>query len=307
MATTVNLALSAQHENEPGLSGAKTQSVNNVQHPDQIISAGTEEQTAMALFKDRQLQSLCMLSDQDVEVQFLGQRYAILLTAIVGPPGDTVTYTGNLEQEIFPGDIIRVEDTDTGDEGYYQIITVAEALGVTTITLADGETWPVGGAVVGTLARVASKQHIGYAYSLLASTGAGLLTVTGNLLDVFAEGDWLSIVGTAGNDGFYEITAVVTYAPNITSITVNDGFLVGLEGVVGTITKTRHSFILPAGESFLWDIEGGTQNPFIHAYNAYQPAIYEAFRGDVAFQMVNCAGAVNAQFDARIALNPDIF
>ncbi|KKK51974.1 hypothetical protein LCGC14_3109600, partial [marine sediment metagenome] len=166
MATkTINNTFSSRVENGTTLSGAEALSVENVQQPDQTISAGTEEQTALMAFKDSQMQSMLLRSDQDVTAVFLGIRYAINATLIVGAT-NTIDHVGDLEQEIFTGDIIRVEGT-VADDGYYKVSTVVEGAGTTVITLDDGNVLPAGaGAAVGTLARVASYRLMSYGYMM---------------------------------------------------------------------------------------------------------------------------------------------
>jgi len=319
MATTMHLARSARHANESAeVSGAKTQSVNNVQHPDQIISAGTEEGLALGAFKDHQMQSLAMVSDQDVEVQFLGVRYNVVNT-VIGPPG-TIDLTGDVTDMIYPGDLVRLEGT-AADDGVYLVATsifgAPAAATDTRLTLALGQALPAGGGgAVGTVARVCTQEYVGYnyddtlaGYTVTAVTGA--ITVTGDLSDKFAAGEFVEIFGSTGNDGLWLIDSVAFVAPTTTIIvTPPGGGAAALPDNTndGGFVKVRPAILLPAGDTYLWDVEGGCQNPFIQpSYVLGAPPAFNADRGDVSVCMVNCAGAVNAQFDARIALNPDIF
>ena len=304
MGSTINITRALRVENESGVSGAEAITVDSVDILDQIVSAATEEQTAMGGFRDTQLQALSLSSDVDVDVQFLGTRFAILAT-VAGPPG-TITHTGDLTAEIAAGDLVRVEGT-VGDDGVYKVATSVLALGVTTITLEDAQRLPAGGGgAVGTVARVCSKQLMSYSYPLLTSAAVGTVTITGDLTDKFAAGDHLVIALTAGNDGLFEV-ATCTVLAGVTTITLVEA-LVGAEGAVGNIYKARDSFAVAAGSAWLWSVESGQSNPFIHPGGVLdiQP-IYNVLRGRVEYCMVNCPGAVNANFKGRICKEPDIF
>ena len=305
MPSTMNITRSTRRENEAGLSGSEAVSVENVGIPDQVISAGAEEQTALGAFKDHQLQTLCLLCDQAVEAQFLGVRYAILATT-VGPPG-TITHTGDLLQEIFPGDLVRLEGTAASD-GVYLVQALALLAGDTTITLDNGQLVPAVGGPVGTVARVASAQRTGYAYSVLATVvGTGAITYTGNVSDKFAAGEALIIAGTVGCDGYWRIDSV-TYLAGVTTIVVLDEMgAIGLPaaaGAVGYFQKMEPAFNLAANVPMMWSIGTGLDNPFLSPdTDSFSGPIFNAFRGDVAYCMVNNPGVVNANFAGRIGTN----
>lgn len=308
--STINVTRSMRRENESGLTGAEAVEVENCETPEQVISAGVEEQTAMGAFKDHQLKALSLLCDQDVTAQFLGIRYPILDLNVVGP--DTITYTGDLTEMIFEGDLVRIEGT-VADDGLYWVTLVAFGVGVTTITIADGIPWPAGGGgAVGTFARVPSFQRIGYIYDIATATLAtGALTITGDVSDVFAAGDEIIITGSTGNDGYWELLSVTTDGPPVTTTTLTVvGAALRDNTNDGDLYKVRAGIKLTANVPFLWTYESGIQNPFIHpgaAGVAGDPAYYFADRGDVAFCIVNNEGTVNANFDARIGLDAIIF
>lgn len=311
---TINNTMSSRVENGTALSGSEALSVENVQQPDQTISAATEEQTALNAFKDTQMQSMLLRSDQDVTAEFLGVRYAILATLIAGPVS-TITHTGDLTQELAEGDIVRVEGT-VGDDGYYLVETVAFAAGDTTLTLTVGQVLPAGaGGAVGTVARVCSHADPGYAYDI-GLLGGSLTLATGvidmplNLTDKFAAGDIITIRGSTGNNGIWEIVTV-TLAGLGTEIVVrdlNDGGLLVDNTDDGDFQLVLMSFALLANIPLLWTIASGIQNPFQNPVwdpnRAGAPENdFNADRGDVAFCMVNNAGAVNAEFQAIISTN----
>jgi len=311
---TQNLTRSYRDANEAGLSGAEAIEVENVGKPDQIVSAGAEEQLALGAFKDHQLQCMALLSDQDVTAQFLGLRYAVNQTA-AGEPG-TIDVLGDLEQEIYIGDIVRLEDMpDAGDNGMYFVDDIAELAGTTTITLGDGQEIPtaVGGAI-GTVARVACVQKMTYEYTMATAVAiTGVITVTGNVTDVFEAGGWLIVRESGGNDGLWEIHSVDYVAPT-TTIVVNDrqGTQTLPAGTTGVIASVRPFIELAANVSFLWSRESGLYNPFHQNTNdptggVAIPRVYDVDRGDVAFCMVNNPGTVNANVDIRIGTNAVIF
>lgn len=311
MTTTINKTRSTQVENLTPQSGNEASEVENASILGQTITLSTEEEVTAAL-SAHTMESLTLLCDQAVGVQVLETRFAILQT-VAGPPG-TVDHTGDLEQEIYPGDLVRIEDT--ADDGVYLVATVVEALGTTTITFENGQSLPFGGGgPVGTVARVANTQRIGYAYAIATSTQAtGAIVIVGNVTDKFSELDYLQIQGTVGNDGMWEIDADPTYAAPNTTIIVNQvpGGAVGLpatEGPVGTITRILPSIQLAANVPFLWSVEGGLQNPFINPQQvAGEGPLWDASRGQVvAFMVDNTLNAVAAEFKGTIAKNSDIF
>jgi hypothetical protein len=248
-------------------------------------------------------------------VQFLGVRYAILQT-VAGPPG-TVTFTGDLTDEIFIGDLIRLEGT-VADDGVYLVDTVAFGAATTTITLALGQDIPAGaGGAVGTFARVCNQQILGYQYDIATATAAtGVLTVLGDISDKFAAGDWLRITSSTGNDGLWEIATVTTDGPPVTTttITVIDraaGNTLPDNTDDGDIQRVNPFFELAANVPFLWSVDSGQRNPFhphgVDPVTLILPEVYNAFRGDVAYCMVDNAGALAANFSGRIAKNAIIF
>lgn len=308
----INITRALRVGNEAGISGAEAPTVEGVITLDQVISAGVEEAAAMSGFKDRLMQNIALVSDQDVDVQFLGLRYAILQT-VAGPPGE-VTFTGDLEQEIFSNDLIRLEGT-VADDGVYLVDTVVENLGDTTIALQNGQDIPTGGGgAVGTLARVCSHQIIDYVYALATQTAAsGLLTIAGDVSNVFADGDWLEIYSSTGNDGLWEIATVTTDGPPVTTTTITvidragGNTLPDNTDTPGVVQRVNPFFELVANEPLLWSIADGQKNPFINPdVNSIAP-LFNIFRGDVIHCLVNNAGATNANFQGRIGTNADIF
>lgn len=319
MATrTINITRHGRVENGPVLSGSEALSVENEQSPSQTISAGVEEQTALAAFKDHQMESMVLRSNQDVAAQFLGVRYAILELDTVP---DIITFTGDLTNIFRPGDIVRIEGTATGDEGLYQIELVAEAIGVTTLTLTSGQRWVAGGGgAVGTFARVCSHQRMGYPYDIATATaGTGIITIAGDVSDVFAVGDFCTIDDSTGNDGLWEITVVATDGPPVTttSLTLVDatdsaGLTIPDSTADGNVIKVRPAIELTANVPFLWTYESGIQNPFTQVWPdfvapGFEISQYNEFIGDVSFCMVNNAGADDALFEAIIGLNAITF
>jgi len=311
MTSAINITRTLRVENESGVTGSEAEAVNSADILEQLITAASEEQTAMGAFKDHQLQALSLSLDVDGSAQFLGVRYPVLQT-VAGPPG-TITYTGDLEQEIYPGDIIRLEDMPAaGDDGLYQVATVVEAAGTTTITLANGQDIATaGGGAVGTLARVCSRQNMGYAYTAVTVTAAsGAITFTGDLSDKFAAGDWITINNSTGNDGVWQITSVTYAAPTTTIIVETKAGANTLPDNTndGVFQKIEMEITLAASVPYLWSIEGGLQNPFIHPNTLNATDIigptYDADRGDVAYCMVTVDGTTNGNFSGRICTDP---
>jgi len=315
--TVANITRHVRFANETGISGAEAPDVEIPTSPDQTISASTEEEVTVAI-QAVDLQLLCLVCDQAVPVQVLETRFAILDTANGGP--STITHTGDLEQEIFEGDLVRIEGT-VGGNGVYLVSIVDLALGVTTISLVDGQTIPaVGEGAVGTVCRVASLQQTGYSYAITSTTlGTGAIVLAGNLTDKFAAGDYLIIANTAGNNGLWLIMSV-TVLLGVTTIIVSDpniavpaGALPATEGAVGTIFRASPAIMLAANSPFLWSIDSGIQNPFISTdrdalLDDGNPPVYNVDRGKIVAIMVdNTDNAVAANFDARIATNSNIF
>ncbi len=315
---TINNTMSSRVEAATALAGSEALSVENVQQPDQTISAGVEEQTALNAFKDHQMQSLLVRSTRVVAAQFLGLRYAILDLNVVGP--DTITFTGDLTEIFQDGDLVRIEGTAV-DDGIYQIEGVVFAVATTTLTLADGNLWPGGaGGAVGTFARVCSHQRIGRPYDIFTATLAtGIITIAGDVSNVFAVGDFVTIDDSTGNDGVWEITVVTTDGPPVTttSITLIEATDAAVATIPdntndGNVIKVRPAFKLTANIPIFWTIDSGIQNPFTQVHpdfvvGGYEISQYNDNIGDVAFCMVDNAGADDAEFQMILSTNAIIF
>lgn len=297
---TINMARSYREANENGLAGAESAPVELCEHIGQTISPATEEEVTIGAFWSRQLRNIALICDRDVRAQFLSPRYAILQTAIVAG-ACTVTYTGDLSDIIEAGDVIRVEGT-VADDGEYQVETCVEAGGVTTITLTTGHTWPVGGGgAVGTLAKIMSRQLWGVAYPIAtAAVGPpGVLTLAGNLTDVFHAGDYFicdnSTNTPPGKDGLWGPIDTVVFAAGVTTITLEAGVAFLDATNDGDITRVTTAIVVPSGDEFLWSRESGLNNPF------EVPAAYTVLRDYVAFCMVdNVHATLEAVFEGRI-------
>ena len=308
MTRTINTTRSQAVENATPLSGSEAIEVNAAEELSQQITASTEEEVTLGDFKAPQLKAMSLLADQIVNAQFLGTRHAILATAAAAP--DTITHTGDLEQEIFAGDIVRLEGT-VADDGEYEVASVVEGAGTTTITLTDGHALPAGGGgAVGTVARVASFQPLSYGYTVATVTLAtGVITYTGDISDIFAVGDILRITGSTGNDGIWSVTAVTTDGPPVTTTTitvedVNDGGLLLDNTNDGEISLARTAFNLAANVPFQWTYESGTKNPFIHPeLSGAVPPTFNAFRGEVTVCMVDNQATSAANFQAILSKN----
>ena len=314
MAKTINMNRTLGVENEARLAGAEALEVEGVVTLDQIITAATEEQTVAIGSKDRQLRAASLVTDQPVTVQMLGTRHAILET-VAGPPG-TITHTGDLGQEIFAGDLVRLEGMPTAaDDGIYKVdsdpaVGVIEVIGVTTITLALGQDInTAGGGAVGTIARVVTQTLLSNAYAAVTVTAAtGAITFTGDLTDVFEAGDFLIIEDSTGNDGFWEIVSVAFAAPT-TTIIVQDKAAVAIlpdNTDDGNFTLARDNIALAANVPYLWSIDGGIPNPFRQPGPAARAALFNAFRGQMAFCMVTCPGVTNANFQGRLCFDANL-
>ena len=316
MSSTMNITRLTQRQAESGLSGAESIEVENFAIPSQVISAGTEEQTALGLFQDHQLHVMSLLSDQDVTAQFLGVRTALVSSTGAGAPG-VAHAGGDLTDVLFAGDLVRVEDT-VGNDGVFLVDTVAFGAD-TTITLVNGMDFVGAEGAVGTIARVASQQCPGYAYPVTSTTlGTGAIVIPGDVSDILAAGDYLLLLDTVANDGYWYIMSV-TVALGITTIVVSDpnlavpvAALPATEGAVGWICKVNAGFELAANVPFLWTATSGLTNPFLgpaqlaDSDHWFAPE-HNAFRGDVAYCMVNNPGAVNANFAGRIGTNAIIY
>jgi len=306
---TINTTRALRIENESGISGARAETVDNAQQPDQVISAASEEQTALAGFLDHQLKAMALICDQDAYVQFLGNRWIVVQT-LAGAP-DTIDVTGDCTDEIAGGDLVRLEGTVANDGVWAvaQAVFGAPAAATDTrITLEAGNRIGAAGGAVGTCGRVALVQRMGYSYPLTSSLVNGQCAVAWDVSDKIAAGDWVLIQNTAGNDGFFVVDTVTVLA-GVTTITVNGGVLQGAEGAVGYIVKCRDKVHLTANEPFLWDEQSGQHNPFIWngGAGALAPAFVDLLRGDVAYSMVeNLHATVNANYDARYATDVDI-
>ncbi len=310
MATTLNLTKSGRLETLTPLSGAFALPANAVDVLDQIVSAGTEEEAAMGLFKDHQLQALVLRCDQDARAQFLGVRYD-LVDSVAGPPG-VLSVAADLTEILFPGDFARIEGT-VGNDGVFLVDTVAFAAD-TTITFANGQHLAGGEGAVGTVARVCSHQVTTMHYAVITDNVNGTITFTGDLSDKFAAGDYLAIKNSTANDGLWEIRSV-DYAAPTTSIVVNvaPGGAAGLPAANndGSFVLVRSAIELPANEVFLWDHESGAYNPFFPIGGEPDDILpmsihYSAARGDVDHCMVIVPGTTNGQFDGLVAKNPEL-
>jgi len=311
---TENLTRTYRRGSETGLSGSEAIVVENGLNLDQTISASTEEEVTAA-FTARLLRSIMIVCDTAVPVEFLETRYAILQTAAAAP--DTVTFTGDLTGEIRDGDLIRVEGT-VADDGRYQVEGVAVGAGTTTITLADGNVWPVaGGGAVGTFAKIASQNRVGHIYDIATATAAtDVLTITGDITDQIAAGDFILINDSTGNDGIWSVT-LVTELAGVTSITVTEyndiAVPVGIADNTndGNIQKVWPYINLAANLPFMWSRDQGLQNPFIQTYYDEVANVWFEFDidlGDVVAIMVDNTGTASAAaFDGRIGYNSNIF
>ncbi len=306
MASTINITRTLRVENESGITGSEAETVNGADVFGQVVTAGTEELTAMGAHKDHQIQAMALLSDVDATAQFLGTSFNIVSTTAAAVFPGVLHATGDLTDDIFPGDLIRLDGT-VADDGIYLVLTVAFGAD-TTITLENGSEFPgAGGAAVGTVRRVCSQQRMGYAYGVLAIVqAAGSITYTGDVTDKFEAGDFLVLTGTAANDGYWEIDTV-TEAAGVTTLICNGGALVANAGAVGQFQLVRTAIALTATEPFLWSIESGEPNPFIHpdTVSGIGP-LHNADRGEVASCLVTVPGASNGNFTARICTDPII-
>ncbi len=314
MAKTINMTRALGVENEARLTGAEALEVEGVVTLDQIITAATEEQTVAIGSKDRQLRAASLVTDQPVTVQMLGTRHAILQT-VQGPPGQ-ITHTGDLTQEIFAGDLVRLEGMPTAaDDGVYKVdsdpaVGVLEAIGVTTIVFALGQDINTGiGGAVGTVARVVTQTLLSNAYTIVTATaGTGALTFTGDLTDVFAAGDFLIIEDATLNDGFWEIVSVAFAAPTTTIIVQDKAGVAGLvdSAAAGNFTLARDNIALATNVPYLWSIDGGIPNPFRQPGPAARAALFNTFRGQIAVCMVTCPGVTNANFQGRLCFDANL-
>ncbi len=314
MAKTTNMTRALGIENEARLTGVESLEVEGVVTLDQTITAATEEQTVAIGSKDRQLRAASFVSNQPVTVQMLGTRHAVLQT-VAGPPG-TITHTGDLEQEIFAGDLIRLEGMPTAaDNGIYKVdsdaaVGVIEAIGTTTITLALGQDInTAGGGAVGTVARVVTQALLSNAYTAVTVTAAtGAITFTGDLTDVFEAADFLIIEDSTGNDGLWEIVSVAFAAPTTTIIVQDKAAVAGLPDNTddGNFTLARDNILLAANVPYLWSIDGGIPNPFKQPGPYARAALFNTFRGQMAFCMVTCPGITNANFQGRLCFDANL-
>jgi hypothetical protein len=311
-----NLTRIYRRANDPGLSGSEAITVEVGVDLDQTISASTEEEVTQAFWADR-VQTISMLCDQAVEVQALETRYAILDLNVVGP--DTITYTGDISDRFFDGDLVRIEGT-VADDGIYQVEGVAFGAGTTTITMADGNIWPTGaGGAVGTFSRIATQQRMGYHYDIATATAAtGIITIAGDVSDIFAVGDKCIIDDSTGNDGIWEITVVTTDGPPVTTTSItlieyNDTATATILDNTndGNVIKVRSGIELTADVPFLWSYDSGIQNPFIQNFPDFALGVnfqYNANRGSIVALMVDNTGtATSAAFDGLIGTNSVIF
>ncbi len=303
MPSTMNLTRASRRQNEEGIAGAEAVTVENVGIPDQVISAATEEQTAMGAFKDHQLQTLALLADQDVKAQFLGVRYPITDLLLNAAASDSITHAGDLTNMFRPGDVVRIEGT-VADDGIYLLAVVVAG----ELTLED-QTWPVGaGGAVGTFARVCSMQFLSYVYAIATAAVTGVITVAGDVSDKFIAGGKVIIETSTGNDGIWDVDTVTTDGPPVTTttLTLNGGSLPDATND-GSIEVVRDAIALTANVPYLWSVESGMYNPFFGPFllQTLMP-VFNVDRGDVSHCMVNNAGATNANFDGRIGTDADL-
>lgn len=290
MSGTISLTRTHRLENAEALSGTEAFEVEGFPGYSQGISAATEEDTAWGAIVARQLQALTMSCDQNVTVQFLGVRYAILATVTVAR---TITFTGDLSDIIEAGDIVRLEGT-VAQDGLYEVLTAAFVSPATTITLTTGHTDLTGTGAVGTFAKVMSRQryHARYTTATMVA-GTGVITFAGDVSDIFSAGDYVRVSAATANNGIFVVDSVATDGPpvTVTTLVVNGGTLP--DSNPGEFGKIRPSIELIANVPYLWSIEGGQNNPL------ESEALHTALRGDVAVLAVNNATAVAATFELR--------
>lgn len=300
---TISASRGLQEGTEAGLFGTESFTVENVGRPDQIISAGVEEQLALGGFPAERLQAMSLLMDQAGTAQFLGPRYAIDAIA-AGPPGviDTIL---DLTALLFAGDFVRIEGSDTpGNNGEFEVAAVAAGV-PNTVTLETGHTLVADAAPAGgTITKIMSAQVYNLEYEIATTVVPATITYTGNLTDIFHVGDLIRLTGTAAavNDGIWVILTVDYTAPT-TTITLNNLGGVGVLGAngagVGEFQKFRSKIALAANVPFMWSIESGLNNPLQDVVNFTDFPL----QGMVNWAMVNNAGAENAQFRGRVATN----
>ncbi len=305
MASTITATQSNRVGNEAGVTGSSSFTAEVAPILEQTVSAGTEEEVTSS-FADHTLQSAAMSCDQDAVVQALSTRYAIT-GGVAGPPGTIITGGDDLTGIVFPGDLVRIEGS-TGVDGVYQVETVTAVAGG-TITLANGMNI-VGAPGDGTVARVASAGPTSYSYPIATSVLlTDVLTITGDVTDIFAAGDFVSITGSTGDDAFREIDTVVE-AAGVTTITLVAGGVITNNGD-GQVSLFQAGIPLTANEPYMWLRESGQQNPFRRQplATATEPAagLYNAARGRVASLMVSVPGATNGNFKGRMCSNSNIF
>lgn len=313
MTNLIQLTWTLRVENETGLSGTEAQAVEAFDDLDESIAATTEKTLAFAAIKASQLQSMSMLSSQDVSVQFLGPWYNIKsLNAVITVAEAFIEFTGDLSAIIHPGDILRLDGTAAGD-GYYMVLNepqypVREATAVvfggadTVISLANGHILANAGAV-GRFAKVMSVLHhpIEYTIATMAAGPPGVITFTGDLTEHFAAGDYIILDwGTdtpPGKDGIYRIDTIVFSTPT-TTITLTNTDAIADATNDGEFHKIVIAFDLTANTPMMWGKDGGSVNPI-------QPrgAVYDALQGDVAQALANNLGATAANFQARFPRN----
>ena len=307
MPSTINVLRTTKRGTEPGLTGSEAVSVENVGIPDQVISAGVEEQIALGGFPAERLQTLALRMSQAGVCQFLGPRYAIDLVA-AGAPG-VITSVLDLTALLFAGDFVRVEGSDTpANDGIFEVAVVAA--GPNNITMTDGcvlvaDAAPAGG----TIAKIMSAQVYNLEYEIATTVLPATITYAGNLSDIFAAGDILRIANTAvipnNNDGLWEVLTVTTDGPPVTVTTITLGILGGASAMVasavnvGDFQKFRPAIALAANVPFQWSIESGLNNPLQDAVNLTDFPL----QGRVDWALVNNAGAANANFGGRIGTN----
>lgn len=317
MSATITLTRTHRRENDEALSGSEAFEVEGFPGFSQGISANTEEDLAWGAIKAMQLEALTMRCDQDVDAQFLGVRYNVLaLVAVAGVAPAEITFTGDLTDIVFPGDILRLEGTAAND-GLYQVqdeygayplrdaAAVTFAAGDTTILLANGHVLAAAGAV-GTFARVASVQEFAISYPIATADAGppGVITYAGDLSDMFEAGDYLIIDRSTdtppGKNGLYEIATVATDGPPVTTTTITLVAGVTLQDATndGEFRRVIPSFKMIANVPLLWSEKGGTNNPL------QSQVLFTGVQGDVAVLAINNETATAATFEVRAGTNP---
>lgn len=320
MTNAISITRTLRVENEVGLSGSEAQAVDGFDDIDVSIPAATNfpgQDAGMAGIKAMQLQSMSLLANQNDEALFLGPDYALSeTTAVNAGVMAFLEFIGNLNEIIFPGDILLIEGT-AADDGVYMVanepgaypardITSVDFPGVvpanTDIFLANGHNIAsVAVNAPGTFRKIMSVQHYNPKYDLALGTvnagPPGNIVWPGDLTDQFEAGDYFIIDrGTdapPGKDGIYKIDTIAYAAPD-TTITLAAGLAFAEAANDGELHRVRLAFELQANNPILWSAKGGTNNPL-------QPDTpWTALQGDVDQLRIINTGTVAAAFSARL-------